>query len=161
SGDVVGLCVERSIEMTVGLLGILKAGAAYLPLDPTLPRERLSLLLEESRTALLLTQQRLVSSLPALGGRLALLDVDREAIAPESQETLDGGVSAGDLAYVTYTSGSTGKPNGVKVAHRSLVNFTVFAAEAFGLGPRDRVLQFASISFDAAAEEIYPCWHSG
>lgn len=161
SGDVVGLCVERSIEMTVGLLGILKAGAAYLPLDPTLPRERLSLFLEESRSALLLTQQRFVSSLPAFGGRLVLLDVDGEAIALESEENLDGSVSASDLAYVTYTSGSTGKPNGVEVAHRSLVNFTVFAAEAFGLGPRDRVLQFASISFDAAAEEIYPCWHSG
>jgi len=161
SGDIVGLCVERSIDMTVGLLGILKAGAAYLPLDPALPRERLSLLLEESRTAVLLTQQRLVPSLPAFGGRLVLLDVDGEAIALESEEDLDGTASAGDLAYVTYTSGSTGKPNGVEVAHRSLVNFTAFAAEAFGLGPRDRVLQFASISFDAAAEEIYPCWHSG
>ena len=161
SGDVVGLCVERSLEMTVGLLGILKAGAAYLPLDPASPRERLSLLLEESRSPLLLTQQRLVSSLPVFGGRRVLLDVDSEAIALESEENLDGKVSAGDLAYVTYTSGSTGRPNGVEVAHRSLVNFTVFAAEAFGLGPRDRVLQFASISFDAAAEEIYPCWHSG
>jgi|KBSSwiStaDraftv2_1062776.scaffolds.fasta_scaffold01541_17 amino acid adenylation domain-containing protein len=161
SGDVVGLCAERSVEMTVGLLGILKAGAAYLPLDPTLPPERLSLLLEETRTGLLLTQQRLVPSLPAFGGRRVLLDVDSEAIALESEENLDGGASADDLAYVTYTSGSTGRPNGVRVAHRSLVNFTVFAAEAFGLSPRDRVLQFASISFDAAAEEIYPCWHSG
>jgi amino acid adenylation domain-containing protein len=160
-GMTVALCTERSVEMTVGMLGILKSGAAYLPLDPTYPRERLSLVLEETETPLLLAQERLASSLPPFRGQLVLLDADRAAIELESRENPHASVSADDLAYVIYTSGSTGRPKGVEITHRALANFVLWARGAFGLGPADRVLQFAPFHFDTSVEEIFPCLASG
>jgi amino acid adenylation domain-containing protein len=152
----VGVCVERSLEMVVGLLGILKAGGAYVPLDPSAPEERLSFMIQDANMPLLLTQQRLLKSLPQRRAHLVCLDTNWEAIDQEVGDNLDAGVVAGNLAYLIYTSGSTGLPKGVAVEHRSLVAYTETSSAEFALSPSDRVLQFASITFDAAAEEIYP-----
>ncbi|MBD2435678.1 non-ribosomal peptide synthetase [Nostoc sp. FACHB-110] len=156
---LVGICVERSLEMVVGLLGILKAGAAYLPLDPSYPPERLQFMLSDAQISVLLTQQKLITQLPAQSAQVVYLDTDwGESLEPENLVTT---VQPKNLAYVIYTSGSTGKPKGVMIEHQSLVNFTHTAKLAYELRPSDYVLQFASISFDTAAEEIYPCLSSG
>ena len=152
---LVGICVERSVSMVVGLLAILKAGGAYVPLDPAYPKERLAFMLEDARVPVLLTQQQL-QGLPKCGTKVVCLDADWEVIAQESQENPVNHATAENLAYVIYTSGSTGKPKGVMIEHRSLVNFTKTVSCEYALDKSDRVLQFASISFDAAAEEIFP-----
>ncbi|MCL5995557.1 MAG: amino acid adenylation domain-containing protein, partial [Chloroflexi bacterium] len=153
---LVGLFAERSVEMLVGILGVLKAGGAYVPLDPQYPGERLSFMLEDSRARLLLTQQALLDRLPARDTHVVCLDDDWPAIAQEPARTIGGMANADQLAYVIYTSGSTGQPKGVCVTHRSVVNHNRAVARAFGLQAADRVLQFASMSFDAAVEEIFP-----
>jgi len=152
---LVGLCVERSLEMVVGLLGILKAGGAYVPLDPAYPKERLAFMLEDTQTPVLPTQERLRENLPQHGARVVCLDMDWEAIAKESDKNPDSTVTAGNLAYVIYTSGSTGRPKGVLVPHQGLLNMSEAQVRTFELGPGDRVLQFASLSFDAATFEIF------
>lgn len=167
---LVGICVDRSLEMVVGLLGILKAGGAYLPLDPTYPKERLTFMLSDAKVSVLLTQEKLVEYLPEHQASVVCLDseallptADRDwkIISQDYRTNPDSGVQPENLAYVIYTSGSTGKPKGVMIQHDSLVNFTEAASVEYGLSACDRVLQFASISFDAAAEEIYPCLTCG
>jgi amino acid adenylation domain-containing protein len=153
---LVGLCVERSLEMVVGLLGILKAGAAFVPLDPVYPRERLTVILEDSRLPLLLTQDRLVVSFPENRIRVIRLDTDWELIARESREDLSSGARPENLAYVTYTSGSTGKPKGVMIENRSVVNVLTSFIRTYGLSAADRILQQTSISFDVFVNEIFP-----
>ncbi|WP_193200007.1 non-ribosomal peptide synthetase, partial [Nostoc sp. MG11] len=153
---LVGLCVERSLEMIVGLLGILKAGGAYLPLDPDYPQERLSFMLSDSQVTVLLTQQRLLEKLPQYEAQVVCLDTGWQIISQLEQENYISEVSPTNLAYIIYTSGSTGQPKGVMIQHQSLVNFTQTAIIKYGLKSSDRILQFASISFDVAAEEIYP-----
>jgi amino acid adenylation domain-containing protein len=154
---LVGICVKRSVEMMVGLLGILKAGGAYVPLDPAYPKQRLKFMLDDAQAPVLLTQQLLLEALPEHKGKVICLDRDWESVARESDANVDSRVQPENLAYVIYTSGSTGKPKGVTIQHKSLVNWTTRAAIEYGLKPDDRVLQFSSISFDTAAEEIYPC----
>jgi amino acid adenylation domain-containing protein len=154
---LVGIYIERSPEMIVGLLGILKAGGAYVPLDPSYPMERLSYMLTDSGAELLLTQQALLSSLPLITAQIVCLDTDWEKIESQNPEDFVTGVSVDNLAYVIYTSGSTGQPKGVAIEHQSLANFIEVAVAKYALTDRDRFLQFASISFDTAAEEIYPC----
>ena len=154
---LVGICVERSLEMIVGLFGILKAGGAYLPLDPAYPRERLAFMLEDARAPVVLTQHKLRAELPTHGARVVCLDSEWEVIATESEKRPTSGVTTENLTYVIYTSGSTGKPKGVMIEHGSLVNYTEAVSDEIGLAPGDRMLQFASISFDTAAEEIFPC----
>ena len=158
---LVGICVERSPLMVVGLLGILKAGGAYVPLDPAYPAERLAYMLNDSQAQVLLTQRQLVDSLPNTGSKVICLDTDWELIGSSCENNPLTSVKASNLAYVIYTSGSTGKPKGVMIEHRSLVNFTQSVTDEYGLSVSDRVLQFASISFDAAVEEIYPCLTCG
>jgi amino acid adenylation domain-containing protein len=153
---LVGLCVERSLEMVVGLLGILKAGGAYVPLDPAYPKGRLSFMLEDSQAPVVVTKERFRLLVSGGAGGVVSLDGEREAIDRESGEVPESGVEPENLAYVIYTSGSTGKPKGVAISHLAIVNYTSFVGEAFALEPHDRVLQFASISFDTAAEEIFP-----
>jgi amino acid adenylation domain-containing protein len=155
--SIVGLCAERSPEMIVGLLAILEAGGAYLPLDPAYPPERLAYMLRDSGARLLLAQERLLAKLPAVGTEVVLLDgaatpgMSEEAPPPADDFDLDR------LAYVIYTSGSTGRPKGVLVPHAALAHYAEVATAAFGISHADRVLQFASISFDTSGEEIYPC----
>jgi amino acid adenylation domain-containing protein len=158
---LVGLAVERSIEMAVGLLGILKAGGAYLPLDPDYPRERLAAMLLDARVPVLLTQRRLLERLPESDAEVVLLDDSDDAFAdmPETNPGVE--VSTNDAAYVIYTSGSTGTPRGAVITHGGLANHALAAAGLFELAPDDRVLQFASLSFDIAVEELFPTWSRG
>ncbi|MBE9209296.1 amino acid adenylation domain-containing protein [Nostoc sp. LEGE 06077] len=152
---LLGICVERSLEMIVGILGTLKAGGAYLPLDPAYPQERLSFMLADANLSLVLTQQRLQEWLPQHQHQTIYLDADWQLISQETQESLEIKVTDANLAYVIYTSGSTGKPKGVMVQHHSLVNYTRTAIVKYGMKTSDIILQFASICFDVAAEEIF------
>ncbi|PHM11387.1 hypothetical protein CK516_02895 [Nostoc sp. 'Peltigera malacea cyanobiont' DB3992] len=163
---LVGLCVERSLEMVVGLLGILKAGGAYVPLDPEYPQDRLSFMLEDTQLSVLLTQQHLIERLPKHQAQLVCLDTEWQSISQLSDFDLVDSTSSENLAYVIYTSGSTGKPKGVMIQHQSLVNLTQAAIAEYGLshacnGQSQRILQFCSICFDAAAVEIYPSLSCG
>ncbi len=161
AASLVGICVERSLEMIVGVLGILKAGAAYVPLDPNYPRERLDLILRDAGVSLILSQEKVAGVLAEFSGSVLCLDADWQQIASESADNPVPSTTAEGLAYVIYTSGSTGTPKGAMIEHRSLVNFTMNARTDYQLGPADRVLQFASLNFDTSAEEIFPCLASG
>ena len=152
---LVGICVERSLEMVVGLLGILKAGGAYVPLDPAYPAERLVFMLEDASVAVLLTQARLVESLPKHQGRIVCLDTDWEIIERQSEANLISEVKLDNLAYVIYTSGSTGKPKGVQVLHSAVVNFLTSMRRCPGLTDQDTLLSVTTLSFDIAALEIF------
>ncbi|NER47173.1 MAG: amino acid adenylation domain-containing protein [Symploca sp. SIO1A3] len=151
---LVGLFVERSLDMIVALLGILKAGGAYVPLDPEYPQERLSYMLEDAQVSVLLTQQRILAQLPQPQAQLVCLEQVWEQIAQKNQNNLNIGVQPCHLANVIYTSGSTGKPKGVMVEHRGLCNLSQAQIQAFELHSESRILQFASLSFDASIWEI-------
>ncbi|WP_262947503.1 non-ribosomal peptide synthetase, partial [Xenorhabdus indica] len=152
--DRVAICVERSPEMIVGLLGILKAGAAYVPLDPAYPAERLTYMLDDATPVVLLTQTSLVQTLS--GDRpTVLLDAPVfDACATSNPDARALGLASHHLAYVIYTSGSTGQPKGVMVEHRGLYNLIQAQIEAFHITTNTRLLQFASFSFDACISEI-------
>src|ERR1041384_2792292 len=151
---LVGICLERGIDMVVALLATLKAGGAYLPLDPGYPQERLAFMLADSRPAVLLMTHALEKTLPLNNARAVRLDIDGRLLDEFNDENVASGVSADNPAYVIYTSGSTGQPKGVVVTHRGLGNLHEEQVCTFGHGPRDRVLQFASLSFDASVFEI-------
>src|SRR5206468_9866854 len=118
----VGLCLERGLEMMLGVLGILKAGSAYVPLDPSYPAERLQFMLSDSKCSALLTTEALSQNIPRTSARLICLDVDSKSIERESVEPIDISLRGENLAYVIYTSGSTGWPKGVVMPHRALAN---------------------------------------
>jgi amino acid adenylation domain-containing protein len=158
---LVAVCMERGLEMLVSLLGILKAGGAYLPLDIDYPPERLAFMLEDSRPPVLLAQQSLLGRLPSHGAQVICVDSDWGLIAHESEQNPPASATAGSAAYVFYTSGSTGKPKGVQGYHRGVVNLCKAMASQFGLHAQDRVMQFSSLCFDIAVEEIFPTWMSG
>jgi amino acid adenylation domain-containing protein len=151
----VGICVERSPEMVVGLLGILKAGAAYVPLDPAYPSERLGFILDDAEVSLLLTQENTLGALPGYRGRIIRLDTDWETIAQESDANPPGQIIGDNLAYVIYTSGSTGKPKGVQISHRALMNFLTSMQQTPGITSQDQLLAVTTLSFDIAGLEIY------
>jgi amino acid adenylation domain-containing protein len=151
---IVGLCVERSLDMIVALIGILKAGAAYLPLDPEYPQERLQFMLEDSQVPLLLTQSSLIDKLPNHRGKTVFLAEIWQEIKPMNRDNLTGKVTASNLANVIYTSGSTGKPKGVMVEHQGLSNLALAQIQTFAVSSQSRVLQFASFSFDACISEV-------
>ena len=154
----VAVCLERSPELIAALLGVLKAGGAYAPLDPAFPRERLASLLDDLGARALVTEESLAGRLPWAGPTLLL---DAEAAAEEGDAAPSAPLAPEAAAYVIYTSGSTGRPKGVVVSHGSLARFVAAARAAYGIGSSDRVLQFASIGFDASVEEIYPCLTAG
>ncbi|MFC3396063.1 amino acid adenylation domain-containing protein [Brenneria rubrifaciens] len=155
--DRIAICVERGLEMIVGLLGILKAGAAYVPLDPAYPAERLAYMLDDAAPVALLTQAPLLdalnSNLPAV-----LLDEPRSTLFGDLPDNNpDGrrlGLTPRHLAYVIYTSGSTGRPKGVMIEHHSLCNLAYAQIDAFRITANSRLLQFASFSFDACLSEV-------
>ncbi|HEX8352122.1 MAG TPA: amino acid adenylation domain-containing protein, partial [Pyrinomonadaceae bacterium] len=153
--------IQRSVRMVVGLLGVLKAGAAYVPLDPEYPEERLRWMLADSGARVVLTQAALASSVAGCEAEVICLDEVWPEVERESEAEEESGACADNLAYVIYTSGSTGTPKGVMVSHASLAHYTRTAADLFSLSPSDRLLQFASVSFDASAEEIYPTLCAG
>ncbi|MEY2427162.1 MAG: hypothetical protein QOJ40_47, partial [Verrucomicrobiota bacterium] len=160
----VGICVERSVEMVVGWLGILKAGAAYVPLDPTYPQERLAFMLADTRAPVVLTQQRLRSRLafkelppaidPSPQPKVICLDADWKLIAREDRRNPPDSAGPEHLAYVMYTSGSTGQPKGVAVPHRAVIRL-VRNTNYIRLDGTDRIAQISNVSFDAATFEIW------
>jgi amino acid adenylation domain-containing protein/non-ribosomal peptide synthase protein (TIGR01720 family) len=156
---LVGLFVERSLEMIVGLFGILKAGGAYVPLDPGYPTERLTQMIQDAGVRVLVTAQRFSEVVISHPVRSVFLD--SQEIARQSAENLRGAARPTDLAYVIYTSGSTGQPKGVMIEHRALANLARAAVDVYGISANDRVLQFATINFDVSVEEINSCLISG
>ncbi|MCP4654590.1 MAG: amino acid adenylation domain-containing protein, partial [bacterium] len=150
----VGICVERSPEMVVGILGILKAGGAWLPLDPEYPRERLAFMAADAGVRTILTRKRFLGSLPEREAEVICLDSERAAVAAESTARIASPTTAEHPAYVIYTSGSTGRPKGVVVKHRGLANLVAAQIRCFELRSGDRLLQFASLNFDASVSEI-------
>ena len=152
---LVGICLERSIAMLVGVLGVLKAGGAFLPILPTTPHERLAFILGDARVAVVLTQDHVRDRLAIQSRPLVCLDTDWDRIARESGENPISRVSAENVAYVIYTSGSTGQPKGVLIAHRGIGSMIQAQIDTFDVQPQSRVLQFAPLSFDAAVSEIF------
>ncbi len=156
-GQLVGVSVERSVGMLVALLAIQKAGAAYVPLDPSFPADRLAFIMEDAEISLLVTQSGLLPRLPP--SLPAVLDLEEEgtraAIAAQSAAPLAPAAGPGDLAYVIFTSGSTGRPKGVQIEHRALLNFLCAMASSPGMGSEDTLLGVTTISFDIAGLELY------
>ncbi|MFF4013374.1 amino acid adenylation domain-containing protein [Streptomyces sp. NPDC001717] len=164
--DLIGVVMERSVDLFVVLLGVLKSGAAYVPIDPGYPAERIRFMLADAQPALLVCTsggreaaagfEALIWDAPDLAvdlaGRPATVPTDADRVAP---------LRPTHPAYVIYTSGSTGTPKGVAVAHRGFANYVTWRIGAYGWGPGDRVLQFASVSFDTSVSEIYPTLTSG
>src|SRR6266516_3752451 len=151
---LVGIFVERSIEMVAGLLGILKAGSAYVPLDPAFPKERLAFMIQDSGVGVLLTQRKFVDDLPAHQAQVVCIDGDLGSSAPTNDENHPK-LSTENLAYVIYTSGSTGRPKGVQIEHRALTNFLYSVRREPGLTTADVLLSVTTLSFDIAALELY------
>lgn len=157
----VGILLDREASAGVALLGVLKAGGAWLALDPEYPPPRLAFMLEDAEVSVLLTTTQLAATLPAHNARLICLNAEAQQIASHATGNLGPINTATNLAYLVYTSGTTGRPKGTLVEHRSLVNTSLAFAAQHRLTPRDRVLQFASLSFDVAAEEFFGAWLSG
>jgi amino acid adenylation domain-containing protein len=152
----VGICLKHTLDVVIGLLGILKAGGVYVPLDPAYPKERLAFMLAHAEIPVLVTKEPLLAGLPEHNATVLCLDSDWETIAQESQENPICSSIAANLAYVIYTSGSTGQPKGVLVSHASIAEHCLNIGRYYELEPRDRVLQFASLSFDLSLEQILP-----
>ncbi len=158
--SIVAVLMERSADLLVAQLGVLKAAAAYLSLDPAHPAERLAFMLEETAVPVVLTQEALIDLLPGVSGRIVCLDRDYQEVAICSP--LPGqAVEPDQLAYVIYTSGSTGRPKGVQIPHRGLLNLVRWDLRAHGTGPGDHRAQVASLGFDASVWEIWACLASG
>ncbi|MEM7127315.1 MAG: amino acid adenylation domain-containing protein [Chloroflexota bacterium] len=157
---IVGLCVERSIEWTIGFLGILKAGGAYMPIDPAYPPERLAFLLDDAAPSVILTlsQHALLFS-----GEMSVIYFDRDSARLNQQSTENpvSGVQPDNLAYVIYTSGSTGQPKGVLNEHRGLANLAKAQVDILGLKPNSRLLQVVSLNFDVSISDLVTAWSAG
>ncbi len=158
---MVGICIGRSFEMVIGLLGILKAGGAYVPLDSSYPKERLAFMAEDTNAPVILTTQSILQKLPETNAKIVLMDKDAEEISKESINDPESNVKPSNLAYVIYTSGSTGKPKGVLMKHEALVNLLNWQLEGQKFERGLRVLQFTTLSFDVSFQEIFSTWYSG
>ncbi len=158
---LVGISIERSPEMIVGLLAILKSGGAYVSLDPNYSDERLNSILADTQPSIVVTVERFASHLSESVLQLVCLDSDQHEISRYAKENPDCRSGADDLAYILFTSGSMGRPKGIMTTHRSVVSFAQSAVKLYDLTPTDRVLQSASINFDTSVEEIFPCLISG
>ena len=158
---LVGICMERSVEMLISVLGILKAGGAYVPLDSTYPAERLVFMVHDAGIKLLLTQQPLIDRIKSEELRIVCLDAERSAIDKESVENVTGEATPKNTAYVIYTSGSSGTPKGVVVRHRGVSNVIHTSIEKLQVSGDSRVLQLASLGFDASVLEVFMALLSG
>jgi len=152
---LVGICVERSLEMVVGLLGILKAGGVYVPIDPTFPMERILYILDDTKAQILLTHDELVLDFSQYTGEVFTLDGDIEASTKFSYENPINLTKTGNLAYVIYTSGSTGKPKGVQVTHNSVTNFFNSLEIRPGISENDTMVSVTTFSFDISVLELF------
>jgi len=152
---LVGICAERSFDLMVGLVGILKSGGAYVPLDPDYPSERLRFMMEDANMSILLTQSRLIEGLPTTNAEIVCLDGDLNEISngPDSSQVID--INPESLAYVIYTSGSTGQPKGAMNSHRAICNRLEWMQNTFKLSNSDAVLQKTPISFDVSVWELF------
>ncbi|EPR74090.1 Long-chain-fatty-acid--CoA ligase [Winogradskyella psychrotolerans RS-3] len=153
-GDFVGVCLPRSIELVVTLLAIMKCGAAYLPLDPNYPNDRLNFMINDSEAKVLITTQAFSSKLETTALTLLIEDLFSN-LNEFSEDLLNVEVNQNDIAYLLYTSGSTGKPKGVQVSHKNLVNFLSSMAKEPGIKESDRLLSITTISFDIAGLELF------
>ncbi len=153
--SLVGLCVDRSLEMIVGILGVLKAGAGYLPMDPSYPADRLAFMLQDANVFVLLTQSDLLDQLPPHNGPRLSLDTDWDVIAKERKDNLAPWANPANLAYVIYTSGSTGKPKGVMIHHRGLVNYLTWATETYEVAAGCGAPVHSSFSFDLTITSLF------
>ncbi|WP_369929407.1 non-ribosomal peptide synthase/polyketide synthase [Xanthomonas sp. NCPPB 2632] len=152
---LVAICMERGIGLMTAILGVLKAGGAYLPLDPGYPAERLQYMLQDSEAPFLLSDSSLEADLPASASRVILLDLERERTAAYATDDLDlrNDIGANSLAYVIYTSGTSGQPKGVMLEHGGVCNLASLLRESLDVGAGSQVVQFASFSFDASVWE--------
>jgi amino acid adenylation domain-containing protein len=158
---LIGICVERSLEMIIGVLGILKAGAAYVPIDPNYPQERIGFMLEDSGISVLLTQSHLKEQLPLTKLQHQTICLDRETFNSALTDNPNSQSNPDNLAYIIYTSGSTGQPKGVMIEHRAIVNLSLAWAETFQVKSNSRWLQFGSFSFDLSIGEIATALSAG
>ena len=154
-GVVVGICLERSIEMVIALMAVLKAGGAYVPLDPEYPRERLRFMAEDAAVAIVLTSEGLSDRFDARACRMLCLDREQKRIAQEVDHNLPPTATSQDLVYILYTSGSTGQPKGVEISHRALVNFLYSMRQKPGCSAQDVMVSVTTLSFDIAGLELY------
>ncbi|MHB8790244.1 MAG: non-ribosomal peptide synthetase [Desulfobulbaceae bacterium] len=152
---IVGVLMERSLEMVIALYAIIKAGGAYIPLDPDLPQQRLSFMLNETKVKIILSQQRLRGKIPAFDGTTFNVDTEGSAITDYPRDNPANEATPDNLVYVIYTSGSTGNPKGVMIEHRGLSNRLTWMQETYKLEPGDRVLQKTPFSFDVSVWEFF------
>lgn len=157
--DFVGICVEKSIDMIIAMIGILKSGAAFIPLDPTYPEDRLSYMVEDSGLSVLLTHKTLNIDIPIVKETI-YLDLDWHKIR-QTEQKLNGDFCSSQLAYIIYTSGSTGKPKGVMIEHKSVLNTLFSLIRIFNICEKDNIGQCSSYSFDAAIYDIFSSLLSG
>ncbi len=160
-GVPVGICLERSIETVVCVLGVLKAGGYYLPLDPKYPTQRLAFMLDDAQVPILLTQQKLASELPNGNFRSIYVDTDWETIARHKDNNPECLAGLKDLAYIIYTSGSTGQPKGVLIEHSSLNNLIDWHQQVYDVNASDRATLLACPAFDASVWEMWPYLAAG
>lgn len=155
----VGLCLPRSLEMAVGALGILKAGAAYVPMDPANPADRLAFMLDDAQAPVLITSPSIAQRLPPARREIVNINAAQITAEPDCPPVFEK--APGDLAYIIYTSGSTGRPKGVEITHASLANLISWHQAAFSITPADRASHLAGLGFDAAVWELWPYLASG
>lgn len=152
---LVGICIERSVDMVVALLAVLKAGGAYVPLDPSYPTERLAFMLADAHASVLLTREGLVVRFGQVSAQVVCMDGDAEGWADEPEDNPDSGVTSENLAYVIYTSGSTGQPKGVLIPHRGLVNYLWWATSAYAVADGSGAPVHTSLGFDLTITSIF------
>jgi amino acid adenylation domain-containing protein len=151
-----GICMERSIEMLVGIFGVLKAGGAFVPLDPTYPAERLNYILADTAAGVVLSQQRLVKNMPESGARVICLDEGWDEVAGRSRENPYRAVEPEHLAYIIYTSGSTGLPKGVMVTHQGFANYVLWSIRAYALEAGQGAPVHSPLTFDLTITSVFP-----
>ena len=161
SDACIGVCLERSTDLAIVLMGVMQSGRVYLPLDPATPPERQAFMLKDANVTTIITQERLRDLFTATTAHIIAIDNDWPTIVQQADMSITHPPQPDDAAYVIYTSGSTGTPKGVVVSHRALVDRICSIQSRYALRASDRLLQFVSLSFDVSLEEIFPTWASG